>query len=536
MAQSISFNLVTEPWIPCLTERSIEELSLRQTLARAHEIREILDPSPLVTAALHRHLLAIVHRCFDGPKSDTNWHTLWQRGSFDMTVVDPYLDAWRQRFDLFDEQWPFYQTAGLDLSKAVPVSKLTHELSAGNNPLLFDRSIDAHPEPMKPAEAARCLVALQAFAVGGLVSFQTGEQKHRSADASPLVKGAVLLLSGGNLFETLLLNMVNVDGDTSSPFEFNPKDDKPAWEREHRVTPHDRSPEGYLDLLTWQSRRVLLLPEGDRDAGSVEVRRVVVMKGHPFPDGFDMHARETMVAFQKRTKPSKGQDPWRAVGFRPERALWRDSLVLLQKSSDTGQRPRTVEELAYRKLDFQHPVSLRAYGMSSDRAKVFLWRHERLPLPPTYLTDDDLLAKLGEALNLTEDAAKRLRRAARALAEKTLFPAGKLDRKELDQKRLKALIDSLAPERPYWAALEIPFRALMVDLADAWSRNDEQIPMCEWAIAVREAARNAFESAARSLETSARGLRAAAEARGQFEAELNRLVRPYMKAKEEETV
>jgi CRISPR system Cascade subunit CasA len=247
------------------------------------------------------------------------------------------------------------------------------------------------------------------------------------------------------------------------------------------------------------------------------------MKGYQFPDGADLHAKETMVAFRKREKAQRGQDPWPPVGFRPERALWRDSLVLLQKSTEERQRPCTVDELANRDLSRQQPVTLSAFGISSDRAKVFLWRHERLPLPPAYLTDDALLAKFGEALGLSEGAAGRLNSAVRVMAEKALFPGGNPDRK-----RLRGFVDSLAAERPYWAALDVPFRRLMVDLPDAWDRDEEHIPMREWAIAVREAAAKAFESAAGSLETSARGLRAAAEARGQFEAGLNKLVGPYI--------
>jgi CRISPR system Cascade subunit CasA len=528
LTRSFSFNLVTEPWIPCLTQDGqTKELSLGETLARASEIREIVDSSPLVTAAIHRLLLAVLHRCLDGPRSDDDWRYLWARHYFDKSAVDGYLKKWRGRFDLFDAHLPFYQTPGLDISKAAPISKLTHELSAGNNPLLFDHSIDADPMPLTPAQAGRYLLALHAFAVGGLVSFQRGEERHRSADAAPLVKGAVILLTGANLFETLLLNMVNVDGGSSMPFEFDPARDRPAWEQDVPVTPSERHPDGYLDLLTWQSRRVLLVPE--RDGGSVVLRKVILMKGYQFPDGADLHAKETMVAFQKRDKAQRGQDPWPPVGFRPERALWRDSLVLLQKSTEKRQRPRTVDELANRDLSRQQPVTLCAFGISSDRAKVFLWRHERLPLPPAYLTDDALLAKLAEALKLGEEAAERVRAALRVMAEKALFPAG-----NPDQKRLRAFLDSLAAERPYWSALDVPFRRLMVDLPDAWTQDEERIPMRAWAKAVGEAARNAFESAARSLETSARGLRAVAEARGAFDAHLNNLLGEHIERQGEE--
>ena len=58
------FNLVDQPWIPCLQRDSgkPQELSLRDTLTRAHEIRELPDDSPLVTVSLHRLLLAILQQ------------------------------------------------------------------------------------------------------------------------------------------------------------------------------------------------------------------------------------------------------------------------------------------------------------------------------------------------------------------------------------------------------------------------------------------------------------------------------------------
>lgn len=58
------FNLVDQSWIPCLLRDGgkPQELSLRDTLIGAHEIRELCDDSPLVTVSLHRLLLAVLHR------------------------------------------------------------------------------------------------------------------------------------------------------------------------------------------------------------------------------------------------------------------------------------------------------------------------------------------------------------------------------------------------------------------------------------------------------------------------------------------
>ena len=103
------FNLVDEPWVPCIrTDGQAEHLSLRDTLIRAHQLREIAGESPLVTAALYRLLLAVLHRVF-GPEDHDAWCNLWETGHWDTVQLDTYLEQWQHRFNLFDSEHPFYQ-------------------------------------------------------------------------------------------------------------------------------------------------------------------------------------------------------------------------------------------------------------------------------------------------------------------------------------------------------------------------------------------------------------------------------------------
>ena len=70
---TVSFNLTMQPWIPCLADNGMQvELSLSQCFAQAHELRELGGESPLVTVALYRLLLAILHRVHQGPESRRN--------------------------------------------------------------------------------------------------------------------------------------------------------------------------------------------------------------------------------------------------------------------------------------------------------------------------------------------------------------------------------------------------------------------------------------------------------------------------------
>lgn len=105
-----SFNLLDQPWIPCTDlDGRMEELSLRETLARAHELRAVQGDSPLETASLYRLLLAVIHSVLRGPKTPDEWAALWQARRFDINRFDDYFKKWHSRFDLFDKERPFYQ-------------------------------------------------------------------------------------------------------------------------------------------------------------------------------------------------------------------------------------------------------------------------------------------------------------------------------------------------------------------------------------------------------------------------------------------
>lgn len=520
-----SFDLVDRPWLPCLVsgEARPRDLSLREMLARAPDIVELSAPSPLETVALHRLLLAVLHRVYPVDTTDA-WGDLWEAGRFYMDPVNRYLDRWRDRLDLFHPQRPFFQTPGLPEGSATTIVKLGHEFSAGNNALLFDHSRDEGPPAMPAASAARMVVGHQAFAIGGLIGRLPGDPP--SAEAAHLVKAAVLLTTGANLFETLLLNMVGVDGLRSQPFEFDPGADCPAWEQDPPQA-IDRAPAGYLDLLTWQSRRILLFP----DPGGQTVSRAAIMAGYRFPKGLDIRQRETQVAYSKRESAARNQDPWSPVGFRPEKALWRDSEALLQGAGEKTQRARSTGWLSILRSDGvlarDRIFTLSAFGLSSDRAKVFLWRREDLPLPLAYLEQPDLVTVLARAVTATENVRTSLRIATWRLAAEALAPGPDLS---ADRDRVDALVRSFQVERAYWPALDVHFRRHVVDLAARYDTDLGSAANATFAAAIRRAATDAFEGAARAVETSSRGYRAAAETRPGFHAALSTALRELLPA------
>jgi CRISPR system Cascade subunit CasA len=444
---------------------------------KAPEIAELRDGSPLVTIALHRLLLAILHRCHSGPANSAARVAI-RKGGFDADRIISYFRKWADRFDLFHDKYPFYQRPGFSTSEPSSINRLAQELSRGNNAALFDHTTDDPPPALTPAQVARLTVAEQAFAVGGGKS-DTGNTTH-----APLVSGASVLVRGNTLFETLWLNLTLYDGD-ERPVACD--DDAPAWEQPP-AEPHKQpsQPRGYLDYLTWQSRTLRLHPE--QVDGRVVVRRVSYAQGRKLetPAGF----YDPMIAY--RRSKEEGDRP---VRLSENRDLWRDSGALFQfAEADQFKGPTTLHTLADFGLREVLPRSdlyrVSVFGLCTDKAKVNFWRHEALPLPLAYLDRPELVEGLKRALSLAESAASEaLRPAAWAAAANWLTANPEM---KPDTDRVRAVVESFAPERLYWSHLEPPFREFLVALAADGAELDAFVNGWHWD-AIHPAARDAYD-------------------------------------------
>ena len=499
---NLSFNLVDRPWLPCVrADGTLAELSLRQALGEAHQLRDLGGESPLVTAALYRLLLVILHRVL-GPADHDQWETLWRRQQWPMDPLNAYLDRWAARFDLFDPQFPFYQAAD-ERVKPKSVASLIHQVASGNNATLFDHTTDDGGLALSPAAAARLLVASQSFGLAGLA----GIPGATFTDA-PCAPGIAFFVMGDTLFETLALNLMCYPNEQIIPLL---GDDRPAWEMDDPFDPPRTRPLGYLDYLTWQNRRVLLIPE--QDADGVRVGQMTMGPALRL----DSDVLNPLIHYRRDEKLGP-----RPLTFVEDRALWRDSSALF-RLSDQGLRPPQVfqfvaELVDYGILDKAQTRRSLALGMSKKQAKVFFYRSELLPLPPRYLTDQDLAERLGEALGMAEGVGRRLWGATRTLATFVLEPEADLEgarqpvRQDLDN-----LMAPWGVERAYWGQLEPHFERLLFELP----AGPEQA-LRAWSQVLRRAARRALNGAADTLDHSPRSLKAAVRARGQLAAGLKK--------------
>lgn len=524
-----SFNLIDEPWIPCvdLQGRSME-LGIRDALVRAHELRELFDPSPLVTVALHRLLLAVLHRSLMGPSSLLEWISLWNQGRWNPETITSYLERWRRRFDLFDPHQPFYQVPFAsnltDPSKHQPVTILIQEAAAGNNPTLFDHRFDDDPAPMSPAEVARYLVAHQAYALGGGVSFPF------NLCHSTLVRGYTVIALGESLFETLALNLLLYDAERPIPWL---DEDAAAWEQNElrNPDPHGTPPRGYVDYLTWQSRRILLIPEGNPPKVRWCLRLQNLKPVDTIRDPFKCYVRTKDGGFLPKR-------------LEPERALWRDSHILFQFGVPDRERPEVFNWLGRLELQRQrgripmksaYQFSIAGIALDEKKAaNVIFWRRERLPLPLVYLTTKTLTDYLQSALHLAEQVARALQQSTRSFACLLLpqLPDTQSQKKREGQDtEVTNLAKHLAPERHYWSRLETPFKRLIVDLPtepEAHEKSDQKVKpqaLIAWSQHVKQAAMTAFEESVWTAGISAHGLKAATNAERQLQHAIEHALR-----------
>jgi CRISPR system Cascade subunit CasA len=552
---SISFNLIDQRWIPCLRDDGTrDDLSLHDALTQAHQLREIRGDTPLETAALHRLLLAVLHRVF-GPKDRAAWFALWKRKDvgFEVAPLENYLKTWRHKFDLFDERHPFLQIADEEqLGDEDTVNKMVLHLTA--DATLFQHTLNS---PVGGAEltspqAARALLTVQAFALGYQL-FVDG----------PCAKGAVFFIWGDSLYETLVLNLSRYpeeDGDYQST-----SDDAPAWEIdspfkvkfEGKTISRDASvvkgtsgkqrpkfdghtPLGQLDYLTWHNRKIKLLPE--ITPNGIVVRQMAWAPGMRLADEIT-DPMQTHLAVEGRG--------WVALAFNTDKALWRDSGTLLRIADDPKKyRPiKAVKWLSlisrFEPTIFPKTLRLSSFGMVKNRASLDFMRAETLPLPLEFLMNKDCVSDLSTALELAEKTGKLLNRCAFLLAwliftpstpdvkfdesnknfdEQELidgkFARGKNDKsKDREAQQAYQLFSSFGVERVYWSQLEAHFQRLIQDLPSQPEAAAEK-----WRGHLRRVARAAFSQAVAYAGTDRRAQRAIVKAEEQFRFGLARLL------------
>lgn len=475
------FNLIDEPWIPVRhADGRIAELGLREVLLTANSIAEIQDASPLVVAALHRFLLAVLYRALEGP-TDRQQAKAWFKDGLPLHRIDDYLSRWRDRFWLFHSRYPFAQIPDYEPTKWHAWTVLAAEHNASNAKVLFDHTDVAHAGSIPAAQAARWLLAAQSFALGG------GNSDFGYTKSAPSATAVMALPIGRSLADTLLFCLVPQNRAVA-------EGDIPIWEREPESVAtlksgRERSPAGFADLYTWRTRSVRLQPDHARGIESLAFASGV---------GSTSTAQiDPMVGYRVDEKHGRLPLIFRARG------LWRDFDSLLPDAADCA--PKVVEHAIFlgSSAPVRFPTSIIAAGQANDKAKIEYWRMERFALP---VKTNDLRSEIHALLAYAEEAQTSLWLACKSFARDLLSrgerePAGKDVTNFLRQ---MTVIDS------YWSTLEARFHEVLREYTE--ERDFEDIRH-GWLISVRSALSAAWSAHRASVSTGdAWAIRALAKA------------------------
>ena len=457
------FNLIDEKWIPVrLADGTRDELGIRDTLLRAKEIKAIEDQSPLVVAALHRFLLAVLYRALEGPTNIEQAKELFKEG-LPHEKITTYLEKWHDRFWLFDEKYPFGQNPNVPQDQIEPWTKLTAEYNATSNKVLFDHTNTKKPGAREPKECARWLLSTMSFSISG----------GRGYYPSPSPNAMMCIPLGGVLHETLCYNLV--------PYANRDvmQGDSALWEREPKTLPLDvqkQCASGYADLYSWQARMIFL---EKIHSGNVTVTRFIAGQGFENPS----NSPDPMQPY--KADNNRGKLP---VQFREDRGTWRDFDSLLP--DNTKLAPQTVQHalrLADQNVD-SRPRSVLVLGLryQPPSANVDFWRMERFALPEVLARQKFIRGEIRQLLGDAEATQTFLWKACRSFA-RDLLSRGDRNPTEKD---IKEFVKQMPGNSWYWSILEFHFHQILHEYT--LERDSEDIRY-QWLTFVRDALKSAWE-------------------------------------------
>jgi CRISPR system Cascade subunit CasA len=423
---SDSYDLLDRPW---LLVRDVAgetvELSLVDVFRQADRVIGLVGDVPTQVFAMTRLMLAVLHGALRGTLDFDEWARMWRDRALPVDRIEGYLDAHRDRFDLFHPQTPFLQVAGLRTAKdeVSDLSKLVADVPNGHP--FFSVRLDRNLT-LSFAEAARWVVHCHAFDPSGIKSGAVGDERVKGGKGYPIGTGwsgylGGVLPEGANLLETLLLNLI-----PPAPAV----EDFAAWERPP-VGPdgNERTPTGPVDLFTWQSRRIRLARVGDRVVG------VLICNGDRATPQ-NMHTREAHTAWRRseaQQKKLKSATPvYMPLEHNAERLVWRGLQAMLpgagtRQGKDAAARltPNVVEWISKltndRVVAKNYALRLRTIGMtygnqSSTTTEIV---DDAVALQAVLLDQgaEDLKQVVLSAVSAAENAATAVGKLAANLAE-----------------------------------------------------------------------------------------------------------------------
>lgn len=486
------FNLIDEKWIPVrFLNGDRDELGISVTLLRSKEIAVIEDPSPLVVAALHRFLLAVLYRALEGPTDLAQAKELFRQG-LPQDKITAYLEKWRDRFWLFDDEYPFWQVPTFVPNKWRTWTALAVEYNADTAKVLFDHANEAAPGSISFAAAARWLLATQTFAVS------TGKSEISHTGTAPSAGSVLAIPIGQSLHDTLLFCLVPQN-------RIVMECDLPIWEKkpdtleylktklkvtaikggEEKDRTVERMATGIVDLYTWRTRSVII-----KNTGQEEVTDVGLASGVGYLDSV-IDPMVGHVIKEVKDKQTKEKTKKRFSLQFEEKGVWRDFDSLLPDGNELA--PKVIEHAAtLSKRDrSRSPIGVIVLGQKyyPPRPNVAYWRAEYFVLPEAISGDCNLRFEIHSLLNKAEQCGKSLAKACEIYAREIIGHGGR----DIEQDDVFKFVEQMPALPCYWSMLESEFHQVLKKFSFT---PDSDAIRCYWLMTIRKSLQSAWNQQA----------------------------------------
>lgn len=407
------YNLLDEAWIPVLRKDTgkVEEVSLLTLFSQAQEYYALAGEMETQNFAVLRVLLAVLVTVFTRVDAegepydflmldettgarfilsapvdeidaddymdalDETWKTIWKQHRFP-EIVCQYLEAWRDRFYLLDETYPFFQVTKQDLKKRLPEGKGTTALNAksfagkqinrlisesNNKEAIFTPVVGNNKSRMSEAELTRWLITMQGYVgTSDKGKFPSDEKVTNSKGWLYDIGG--IYMEGDDIFETLWMNtMLHHVGDER--YTLAPQ--TPCWEYCPSVRLDEilqGTPQNNLASLYTVWSRAIYIPTdwtAKKDVSIGAIKLTEIEHENAFIEPM------TLWSFNK-TGNHKNQFTPRV--HRPEQSLWRSFGLLITDKTNTETKNPGIIDYYHMIASFldNRMVKLHAVSMLSD--------------------------------------------------------------------------------------------------------------------------------------------------------------------------
>ncbi|MEW6533421.1 MAG: type I-E CRISPR-associated protein Cse1/CasA [Thermodesulfobacteriota bacterium] len=517
MSEARSYKLLCNPWIPVVWRNDVVEpkapkIGIQEALHRAHAIQCVSHTAPFIEFGLYRLLITIVLDAYivSGQRPTIGkLRAMLEKGQFNEFIIDGYLKSHNEHLNLWAKDGPFLQhrlaTDGGKQPSPKAVVSMFPAIPSGTN-VAHWHHYGEDEAGLSEDIAAQLLTTVSPF------NFKVKPGEARTLAGDPPMYALVL---GGNLFETIVLNLPRSSGRITAKQEQN---NGPAWRTQLDIEKLPKMPT-VAQGFTWPVRVIELEYDG------AMVTKAINLAAYKKPtDKAKEKGGKLYDAKYGWRDPNAGiettRDAITHIKARPDVPIWRDAVPLFLVASEgealradrRRSRPEVISN-ALRVLDAPQ-FRVAVYGMRKKSGgggdvKVEEWFRSVLKFPTEVARDSRLSSRAVDGFKTTQNVAVTLQHALRMLRPPVKASKGKKPPPG------RADGDALAD---FWQRLEpVLSRTYLDELGSGDSEADARLHE-----RIRKEARDAFARAAGPHRRTADGLFRIANASNWLEGQLSR--------------